>query len=207
MILLVLLVAIVMLTYKAPRLSYELTPEESLNAIQNQEYFVSVEEASAINDENTVFVDIRNSGDFFVKHIDGAVNIPLIKLLDEESLKLFETDGKNFILYGENHLMANGPWLVLKQLGFENIKLLVGGFQNFQSIGQEYPAHYLSFDEIEKAEFDLLAEIKKASEKFANADSEAGAEIMTSTKSPVKRKPTPAPVIPIEEEEEEDEGC
>ena len=34
-------------------------------------------------------------------------------------------------LYGEDQLQANGPWMLFRQVGFENVKILLGGFQYY----------------------------------------------------------------------------
>ena len=79
--------------------------------------FIDPADLAEIGDDH-VFVDLRSSGEFFVKHIEGAINIPLIKILDDENLKLFSEDSKSYVLYGADNLSASGPYLLLKKLGF-----------------------------------------------------------------------------------------
>ena len=35
------------------------------------------------------------------------------------------------VLYGQDQLEANGPWMILRQMGYENVKVLMGGYHYF----------------------------------------------------------------------------
>jgi rhodanese-related sulfurtransferase len=206
-IILVLLVAIALLTYKAPRLVYEINSDQVLTELNQQDFLVSVDQAKEMEkDENVVFVDIRNSGEFFVKHIENAINVPKIKLLDEASMEMFEDDTKSFVLYGSNHRAAAGPWMVLKQLGIENIKILVGGYSNYQNFGKAFPDYYQDLGEVEKAQYDIQSEISRVSAKFAEMDKVSGDDSPKLNKTPVKNS-TPIQIIPVEQKPAADEGC
>lgn len=210
-ILLVILIGAILITYQAPRLNFELSPEEMLTLIQDNDYIVGMDQVEQlIKDENTTIVDIRSKGDFVVNHIQGAINIPQPQILSEESSDLFDED-KNYVLYGEDHTSANGVWMLLRQLGYENVKVLLGGYRNFTTDSTSYPYFVADFGELTKAEFDLNAELdKKAKQiadedaaKYSNAKSQAPAEKRVSR----VKKSAPALPPPPAEEEEEEEGC
>ena len=58
----------------------------------------------------------------------------LLSLLDKDNLKLFKqyaADSISVIIYGQSQLEANGPWMILKQMGYQNIKVLLGGYHYF----------------------------------------------------------------------------
>jgi len=206
-ILLVVLVAILLITTKSPRLNYEKDGNIVLTEIMDNNYYMNPDQV-ANGDANTTFVDLRNSGQFFVKHIEGALNMPLIKILDKENLELFDDESKTFVLYGENNLMANGPYLLLKQLGYENINVLVGGYSNYLNKGKSYPEYCSNFDEVEKAVYDLNAEVLKAGEFFIEKEAIFGNTESNAVKTTKIKKTSPVKkLIPVEEEEEEDEGC
>lgn len=80
--------------------------------------------------EGKQLIDIRTSDLFMQGHAENALNIPLRQLLDKESIVLINqlsANGKDIVLYGSDELQATAPWLLFQQLGYNNIKLLVGG--------------------------------------------------------------------------------
>ena len=76
-------------------------------------------------------IDIRPSELFAQGHPENAINIPVRNLLDEESIALFDRlleQGSEAIIYGNDELQATAPCLLLRQLGYQNLKILKGGF-------------------------------------------------------------------------------
>ncbi|MBK7030380.1 MAG: rhodanese-like domain-containing protein [Bacteroidales bacterium] len=80
-------------------------------------------------------VDIRSFEEYSKGHINESVNIPVMNLLDKNALSFFDelsSKGQEAILYGDDQLQANGPWLLLKQVGVKNVKILQGGYQLYK---------------------------------------------------------------------------
>ncbi len=44
-------------------------------------------------------------------------------------LKEMQKNSREVILYGNNQLVANGSWMFLRQLGFGNVTILLGGYE------------------------------------------------------------------------------
>lgn len=56
-------------------------------------------------------IDIRSSELFAQGHAENAINIPIQKLLDEESTEFFDQlleDGKEVVLYGSEEVTSGG---------------------------------------------------------------------------------------------------
>jgi rhodanese-related sulfurtransferase len=82
---------------------------------------------------DTLFIDLRHPDQFSVGHIPGAVNIPASQAARMENQKFFDDDpGSILILYSGNQLEANGTWMLLRQMGYDNILVLEGGYEFFQ---------------------------------------------------------------------------
>lgn len=129
----VLFVAIIivgLLSMRKPALKYELTGQQTLAAITSQDEQISPEKANQlqlVKDPTFQFVDLRSPNEFLKGHAQGALNIPQGKLLSKENLeliKLADKDNKTLILYGTDQSQATAPCLLLKQLGFEKVKVL-----------------------------------------------------------------------------------
>ena len=59
------------------------------------------------------------------------------ELLQKRSLALFQelkSSKTEAIFYGADQLEANGPWMLMKQLGFDNLKVLQGGYSFYKTL-------------------------------------------------------------------------
>lgn len=193
-----LVIVVGLLTIGKQKFSYEITNEEMLAQILKADYMVSPEAAKQMlsqNDGKVKFVDLRNKYDFNIGHLEGALNIPTHKLLEDENLDLFNDQSISFILYGADRLAANGPWMVMRKLGYNNFKVLEGGYK-----GQMADAVLATGD---KALYDynnILVEAEKEISELQKAG-----EAAPDAPKPEKKKVT---VLPKKVEKAvEEEGC
>ncbi|WP_346855361.1 rhodanese-like domain-containing protein [uncultured Draconibacterium sp.] len=133
----VILLVVGFLTMSKPLLSYQLDMNQSVTELSETEaYFYPWELEGVIKKETSdvVLFDIRNNFVFGQGHIPGAENISANNLITEENIKRLE-ELKNMnvtvVLYGDDELHANGPWMLFHQAGFDNIKLLLGGYNYY----------------------------------------------------------------------------
>jgi len=143
MIIFVLIIVVGLLNIKTPRLKYALSPENTLVLVAAEDgYFFPENLESLISDKNSniLLFDIRNNFVFGRGHIPGAENISAVELLSEENIKRLENlkkDGLTVVLYANNQLEANGPWMVLRQLGFDNVQVLLGGYEYYTQMNTQ----------------------------------------------------------------------
>ncbi len=125
------------ITMKKSEYVYKTNPGEMVETILSMKDEMTPEEAvelAKVNDPNFVFIDIRTRYDFIKGHVENALNIPLTQLITENTLNTFDKYAKEsvcMVLYGNNQTEANGPWMVLKQLGYSNVKVLLGGYDYY----------------------------------------------------------------------------
>ena len=133
----VVIIIIGFLTMKKPLISYELNMEESIKELSEAElYFYPWELEAVINNEidTVILFDIRDNFVFGQGHIPGAENMSaydLSKAENIERLEVLKEDGYTVVLYGEDELQANGPLMLFRQVGFDNVRLLLGGYQYY----------------------------------------------------------------------------
>ena len=126
------------ITMRTPLLTYELDMKQSIEELKNADaHFYPWQLNGVINKEvsNVVIFDIRDKFVFGQGHIPGAENLSAQDLTKAESIeRLEELREQNFtvVLYGEDQLQANGPWMLFRQVGFDNVKILLGGYQYFK---------------------------------------------------------------------------
>lgn len=125
------------LTMPKPLLTYEKTIEESVSAlVESDAYFYpwELEQVIAKETDTIVLFDLRNNFVFGQGHIPGAENLSASVLSQKdniERMKKLQDLGVTVVLYGENELDANGPWMLYRQVGFDNVKLLLGGYRYY----------------------------------------------------------------------------
>lgn len=120
----ILLVIIALLSYKRPKHLYTVNTHDTLEKVTNTNYFMAQNE---IDKANHVLVDIRTPFDYDKGHLDNAINISSPEILSEENLEAFEKtkeENKTIVLYGNNPNEAITPFMLLSQLGFDNVKIL-----------------------------------------------------------------------------------
>lgn len=133
----ILVIVIGLLTINRPDLKYKISSEETVEILINNEDEMFPEDLAGIvewGDSGYVILDLRNPYEYIKGHIAGARNMPFNSLLDKASLELLDTyasDSLTVVLYGHDQLEANGPWMILKQMGYNNVKVLMGGYHYF----------------------------------------------------------------------------
>jgi rhodanese-related sulfurtransferase len=122
------------LTMHKPVVSYHLDIQQSLKVMDDPDVcFYPWQLNSVISGEtkNVVLFDLRDHFVFGQGHIPGAQNLSAQDLSREESIKKLEAlknKKTTVVLYGDDQLQANGPVMLFRQVGFDNVKVLAGGY-------------------------------------------------------------------------------
>lgn len=124
-------------TMRTPLLTYKLDMKQSIDEMKNTDAFFYPWQLNGVlskETSNVVIFDIRDKFVYGQGHIPEAENLSAQDLTKEESIeRLEELKDQNFtvVLYGEDQLQANGPWMLFRQVGFDNVKVLLGGYQYY----------------------------------------------------------------------------
>ena len=95
-----------------------ITPDELANKLINQ-------------DPSYILIDLRDEEAFNTYSLPNAINIPLEKLLDEDSIPYLNQNQYNVVLYSNNDLIANQAWIICNRLAYKNLFVLKGGLNNW----------------------------------------------------------------------------
>ncbi|MDP3359373.1 MAG: rhodanese-like domain-containing protein [Lutibacter sp.] len=171
----ILAVIIGLLTYKRPKNIYAINTKDTLEKITSANYFTTLEE---LKNPEYVLIDVRNQYEFEKGHLENAINIYAPEILSDDNIKVFnelKESNKMAILYGNNPQEPNAPFLILYQLGFDNIKLL--------AIENSYLQNKLISKNtvVEKSEADITAFINESVKK-ANATETVKKEVVAPPK-------------------------
>ncbi|MFA5327918.1 MAG: rhodanese-like domain-containing protein [Prolixibacteraceae bacterium] len=124
-------------TMRTPLLTYKLDMNQSIDELKKADAcFYPWQLNSFITNEtkDVVVFDIRDNFVFGQGHIPGAENLSAQDLTREESIERLEDlkdQNITVVLYGEDQLQANGPWMLFRQAGFDNVKVLLGGYRYY----------------------------------------------------------------------------
>ena len=160
----ILAVIIGLLTYKRPKNIYAINTKDTLEKITGDNYIITLNE---LNNPDYVLVDIRNQYEFEKGHLENAINIYAAEILSDDNSKVFnelKENNKTAVLYGNSPQEPNAPFLILYQLGYDNIKLL--------AIENSYLQNKLISKNtvIEKSEADVTAFINESVNKATTAE-------------------------------------
>ena len=124
-----------MIARKQSQTEYNMTPRETLDLVAYPDDYTVVPEDVAyyidFEEPGYLYVDLRSPYDFVKGHLTGAVNIPENMLLEEEAKEFFDQAAKDsltVILYSTDEAAAVNPWMLLAQLGYQNLKVMRGGW-------------------------------------------------------------------------------
>jgi len=120
---------------------YPVSEEEILQEVLSMKDVITPDEVrTAVKQGNAslLLVDLRSPEEFIVGHIGDAVNIPTHDILSSEAKELFKDNTKTVVLYGGNEVEGCGPWMLLRQLGYKNVKVMLGGYDLYVT-GKKVP--------------------------------------------------------------------
>jgi len=135
----VVLLVVGFLTMHKPLLDYTLDIKQSLAVLNDESACFQPSELEAVLNQqtkNVVLIDIRDRFTFGQGHIPGAKNISAYELSQPKNIELlkeYQQNGTTVVLYGTDLLQVNGPWMLFQQVGFDNIKILPGGYACYAS--------------------------------------------------------------------------
>lgn len=120
----ILAVLVGVLAYERPENMYARNTKSTLEDLTRLNYIIPMDK---LDSPDVVLVDIRRPYDFEQGHLENAINIPAAEILREENKKIFrelKDSNRLAVLYGNKIEEANIPFLLLYQLGYDNVKLL-----------------------------------------------------------------------------------
>lgn len=176
----------------------------------------AVAKALINKDKHTLLIDVRSRHDFVNGHLPNAKHIDKSAVLNKENYTFFsnlKNNNKQVIFYGNDVVEANAPFMILKQMGIENIGISCEGYDFFNENDINHIAATKTLhpnDESAVVDFSkYIEDVKKTVIAKAKAEKEKAKKAATirvfkpKKKVVVKSKLKAKPVI----EEEEEEGC
>lgn len=161
-VLFLLVIIIAVLAFKQPKHIFVNNTKTTLQKIIAKEYILTLDQFNAIDSSQYALIDVRRNFEFSKGHLNNAINISIHQAFNEnttEFLRNLKNGNKTIILYGKNPDEANSAWMLLYQLGYENVKIL--------SVKTEFTDNKFQVKNsaIEKPAVNFAQVMKKATEK------------------------------------------
>ena len=200
---------------KTPEYSFAKNATEKIKTCDKAKYIYTPDAVAKIvlkKDTNTFLVDVRSKHEYDKGHLPKAIHIAKSAILDKENYTFFKAlkkKNQQVVFYGNSVVEANIPFMVLKQMGIDNMGISCESYdflstKNWEELAQTkslYPndetpvvnfAQFIALKKQQILEKKELAKKKKIIKKRIT---------IPKRKILVKAKKVP------EVEEEEDEGC
>ncbi|MCR8667327.1 rhodanese-like domain-containing protein [Aestuariibaculum sp. M13] len=159
-------------------LSHAISPERYISTDDISHKIIS-------QDPSFILVDVRDEESYNNYSLPNAINIPLSKLLDEDSLTYLNQDQFDVVFYSNNTFLADQAWMLCDRLGFKNLHVLKGGLNNWYTtiINPSKPNEAMP-----ETEFKLYSTRKAASMYYGVAypDQNFGNDLPTTPETPKK---------------------
>ncbi len=126
-VLFLLVILIGFLTFKRPKYVFEKNTASTLEKVIKKDYIVSLNDLDTMDSSKYAIIDIRSNYEYAKGHMKDAVNISSHDIFNDSSIKFLDnlkTNGQTIILYGKDPDNANTGWMLLYQLGYDNVKIL-----------------------------------------------------------------------------------
>lgn len=146
-----------------------INPEELLSNAISPERYISTDLLAhkLINqDPSFILIDVRDEKDFSNYTFQNAINIPLQKLLDEDSKVYLNQNQYDVVLFSNDNFYADQAWILCTRLGYKNMRVLNGGINRWFTtiINPSKPD-----ENMPKTDFELYTTRKAASMFFGVA--------------------------------------
>lgn len=107
-----------------------ISDKQLLHEVNKEGRYVSTDEIAQVimeNDPSYILIDIRSKEEYERYSIDGALNIPYDKIMEESNLPYFNQDVYTTVLFSNGSSLADQAWLRLRSYDYEGNKVLKGG--------------------------------------------------------------------------------
>lgn len=171
---------------------YQVSVEKMHTKLKNYDKnLISPEEFIEIyysNDSLYRFIDLRNPREYVAGHLPNSINLPLDDILNEEFVEILNQDNKINVLYHNNHSIACSPWMLLSQIGYNNNKILMGGYDYVKANIMDNFSPMSGAYQNEKAKYNYKEVINNASGGGSNSETKTVAPTVIPVKNNNKKE-------------------
>jgi len=178
---------------KSPELAFVETPQQTIDAIMESGNEILPEDVAyyvEFDEPGFIYIDLRSPYEFAKGNIPTSINIPQTNLLEKATLEFFneiKKDSLIMVLIGNDEAAAIGPWLILKQLGYNNTMVMKGGWNYYANESLDpYDMPEIPKYMVEDAAYDFVSIMETMKSSPAAASETDAPEIVLPTRKKKK---------------------
>ena len=135
-----------------------ISPEELLSKAISPERYITTDELAdkIINQDPTVLlIDVRDENSYKKYSLPNAINIPLNKILEEDSEPYLNQDEYDVVLFSNDNFHSDQAWMLCNRLDYKNLHVLKGGINTWFNtiINPKKPLENMASNEFELYSF------------------------------------------------------
>lgn len=114
--------------------TFKITVDEMLREFNEGEQYISTDAVADMivqKDPSLMLIDVRPEDEYNEFHLEGAINIPLYDILNENWQEYLDQDIRTNVFYCNGTVKANEAWMICRQLGYTNNNLVMQGGLNY----------------------------------------------------------------------------
>ncbi len=137
---LVLLAGFIIFLPEGRRSSGELNVTGMLEEMGNAGHFLSVDQVARMvvfEDTTLLLVDVRDPDAYRTVHIPGAINIPVVKILNPDWSGYLNDPSKSPVFYSNGNTLATEAWMLCTQKGNKRSMIMEGGLNEWYKVVME----------------------------------------------------------------------
>ncbi len=164
-------------------------PCDIINIVSQSDKFISTDELARrlMSDDPTLtIIDLRSKREFLSYSLPGAINIPIEKIMDNDSKDIIDQNVQTVIFYSNSSELSAKAWMLTKRMGYENNYILQGGLNKWVEtiLKPTQPVETASREDFERYNFRLAASA------YFGGGSATGESVTSAPKTavPIKRK-------------------
>ena len=137
-------------------LKHIIGPKQLLQEVSKQGRYITTDEVAKMimeKDPSLLLIDIRSPKEYKKYTIEGAINIPMDKIMDKANKDYFDQDVYTTVIFSNGSSLADQAWLRLRSYDYKGGKVLKGGLNQWYKtiINPQKPADDALTAEAKKA--------------------------------------------------------
>ena len=109
---------LLLLTGKADKSDFKYSAQEMHQLVTTTDYVIDSGHLKEM--PGYTLIDLRRPEEFVQGHLEGATNIPVASVLNDEHKALFASETPK-VLLAHDPILAHETWMLLTQLGYGNL--------------------------------------------------------------------------------------
>ncbi len=115
-------------------LKHIIGPKQLLHEVNKQGRYITTDEVAKMimeKDPSLLLIDVRSPEEYKRYTLDGAINIPMDKIMDEDNKDYFDQDVYTTVIFSNGSSLADQAWLRLRSYDYKGNKVLKGGLNEW----------------------------------------------------------------------------